>query len=62
MKSVLEKNQVAFIPMRSTSPVAMVLDPRSDLQNDVEMNSGRNESFENEVLNIQIKTNELETF
>jgi len=62
VKSVPVKDQVAFIPMRSTSPVAMVLDPRSDFQNDVEMNSGRNESFENEVFNIQIKTNELETF
>jgi MFS family permease len=56
------KDQVAFIPMKSTSPVAMVLDPRSELQNNAEMDSGINLGFEKEALDMQIKTDTSRTF
>lgn len=37
VKNVSVEDQVAFMPMRSTSPVAMALDPRSEPPNDVKM-------------------------
>lgn len=50
VKIVPVEDQVAFMPMRSTSPVAMAFDPRSELQNDGKMDSGRNVSIGNEAL------------
>jgi MFS family permease len=41
VKSVPVEDQTAFMPMRSTSPVAMALDPRSELKKDDKMDVGK---------------------